>query len=337
MVRHGTMTCTMTTTTTTDRGRLRWWRVFRRWPWPARGATYAARALGVVLVAGLLTAVHLVRDSSPQPTGDGEVPGPEASVEVVRDDYGIPHLYGDSVDDLMRAQGYVHAQERFFEMDVRRHATAGRLAEMFGKPALESDEYVRTMGWRRVAQQELALVTPQTRAALEAYSDGVNAYLDTHSPSEIAVEYTVLNAGGLGYRPEPWTPVDSLAWLKAMAWDLRGNMTDEIDRVLALTGHTARQVRQLYPAYDYDAHAPIVRQGAVVDGVFEQDATGPGTRNPRRPAYTADMRGALARLRAGLAKLPPLLGHGDGLGSNSWVVAGDHTDTGEPLLANDPH
>src|SRR4051794_3414444 len=270
MVRHGTMTCTMTTTTTTDRGRLRWWRVFRRWPWPARGATYAARALGVVLVAGLLTAVHLVRDSFPQTTGDVDVPGLEGSVEVVRDDSGIPQLYGDSVEDLMRAQGYVHAQERFFEMDVRRHATAGRLAEMFGRSALESDEYVRTMGWRRVAEQELALVEPDTRAALDAYADGVNAYLDTHSPTGIAVEYTVLNAGGLGYQPEHWTPVDSISWLKAMAWDLRGNMTDEIDRVLALADHSASQVAELYPPYPWHEHAPIVRQGAVVDGVFEQ-------------------------------------------------------------------
>ncbi|WP_343907107.1 penicillin acylase family protein [Nocardioides aquiterrae] len=310
---------------------------FRGWPRAARVATYVAAGLVVLLIGMLLTAVHLVRQPFPQTTGEIEVPGLTGRVEVVRDDAGIPQVYADSVDDLMRAQGYVHAQERFFEMDVRRHATAGRLAEMFGSAALESDEYVRTMGWRRVAEQELALVSPETRAALTAYADGVNAYLDTHTPSEIAVEYTVLNAGGLGYEPEPWTPVDSLAWLKAMAWDLRGNMTDEIDRVLALAGHSAREVAQLYPPYDYDAHRPIVGQGAVVDGVFEQDATAPGTRNPRRPAYTADMRGALARLRAGLQDLPPLLGHGDGLGSNSWVVSGDHTDTGGPLLANDPH
>ena len=326
MVRHGTMAGDMV-------GGLG----FRGWPRAARIATYLAAGLVVLMVAMLLTAVHLVRQPFPQTSGEIDVPGLAGRVEVVRDDAGIPQLYGDSVEDLMRAQGYVHAQERFFEMDVRRHATAGRLAEMFGEAGLESDEYVRTMGWRRVAEQELALVSPETRAALEAYADGVNAYLDTHTPSEIAVEYTVLNAGGLGYEPEPWTPVDSLAWLKAMAWDLRGNMTDEIDRVLALAGHTAAEVADLYPPYDYAAHQPIVRQGAVVDGVFEQDATGPATRNPRRPAYTADMRGALARLRSGLADLPPLLGHGDGLGSNSWVVSGDHTDTGAPLLANDPH
>ena len=315
----------------------RWWQVFRGLPRMARVTTYVAAGLVVVLVATLVTGVVLVRRPFPQTTGASELPGLAGDVRVVRDEHGIPQLYGDTVDDLMRAQGYVHAQERFFEMDVRRHATAGRLAEMFGKDALESDEYVRTMGWRRVAEQELALVKPETRAALDAYAAGVNAYLHQHSPSEIAVEYTVLNAGGLGYHPEDWSAVDSLAWLKAMAWDLRGNMDDEINRVLALAGHSAAQVAELYPPYPYDEHPPIVDQGAVVDGVFEQDATDVGTRNPQRPAYTAGQRGILTRLRDGLAKMPALLGHGDGIGSNSWVVDGAHSATGEPLLANDPH
>jgi penicillin amidase len=332
MVRHGTMTSTMTEET-----RASWWRTFRGWPRLARIATYVAAILVIALIAASITAVQLVRRPFPQTSGSADLPGLTGSVEVVRDAQGIPQLYGDSLDDLMRAQGYVHAQERFFEMDVRRHATAGRLAEMFGEDALESDKYVRTMGWRRVAEKELALVEPQTRAALDAYAEGVNAYLDSRSPSRVAVEYTVLNAGGLGYRPEHWTPVDSISWLKAMAWDLRGNMTDEIDRALALAQHSAAEVADLYPPYPYDEHAPIVGQGAVVDDVFEQDATAPDTRNPQRPAYTADARDVLARLRGGVEELPSLLGRGDGIGSNSWVVDGEHSETGAPLLANDPH
>ena len=336
MVRHGTMTSTMTDETRPGR-RPHVRQRFLAWPRFARIATYVAGILVILLIAASITAVQLVRRPFPQVSGSADLPGLVGPVDVVRDAHGIPQLYGDSVDDLMRAQGYVHAQERFFEMDVRRHATAGRLAELFGEPALESDEYVRTMGWRRVAEKELALVTPETRAALEAYADGVNAYLDSHSSSQIAVEYTVLNAGGLHYEPEHWTPVDSISWLKAMAWDLRGNMTDEIDRVLALAGHSAAEVAELYPAYPYAEHAPIVSQGAVVDNVFEQDATAPGTRNPQRPAYTADMRDVLTRLRDGIERMPSLLGRGDGIGSNSWVVDGDHSETGAPLLANDPH
>ena len=146
-------------------------------------------------------------------------------------------------------------------MDVRRHATAGRLAELFGEPALESDRFVRTMGWRRIAEQELALIKPETRAALEQYAEGVNAYLEDRTPPTSRSQYTVLNAGGLGYRPEPWTAVDSLAWLKAMAWDLRGNMDDEIDRALSIASVGPDRTEDLYPGYDYDAHQPIVAAG----------------------------------------------------------------------------
>ncbi|MEO6509617.1 MAG: penicillin acylase family protein, partial [Nocardioides sp.] len=233
--------------------------------------------------------------------------------------------------------GYVHAQERFYEMDVRRHITAGRLSEMFGSDTLETDEFIRTLGWRRVAEQELALLKPETRAALEAYAAGVNAYIDTHSPSQMGVEYTVLGLGGLDYRPEPWTPVDSLAWLKAMAWDLKGNLDEEVERALDSQDHTSDQVADLFPPYDYEAHQPIVGQGAVVDGVFEQDATTGGTRNPERPAYTPGQRTQLADLHRVLDDLPAMLGKGNGIGSNSWVVDGAHSTTGEPLLANDPH
>jgi len=314
-----------------------WWQTFRSSPGYVKALVYAVVVLVLILVAVLVTGFALTHRPLPQTTGELEVPGLESEVTVVRDDYGIPQLYGDSVEDLMRAQGYVHAQERFYEMDIRRHLTAGRLSELFGEPALETDELIRTMGWRRVAERELALVGPDTRAALEAYADGVNAYIADRSPGELGFEYTVLGAGGLDYRPEPWTPVDSLAWLKAMAWDLRGNMTDEIDRALTLADHSPEQVRQLYPPYPYDDHAPIVRQGAVVDGVYEQDATGPGTRLPQRPAYTSGARKVLRDLHGLTDRMPALLGRGDGIGSNAWVVDGDHSATGEPLLANDPH
>lgn len=315
----------------------RWWAAFRTWPRSARLTSYAVVGLVLVLLAGLVTVVVLARRPLPQQDGEVALPGLTGEVEVVRDEHGVPQLYGDSVTDLVRAQGYVHAQERFFEMDVRRHATAGRLAEMFGEDAVESDSYVRTMGWRRVAEAELALVRPDTRVALQAYAEGVNAYLDEHSPSDIAVEYAVLNLGGLGYTPEDWTPVDSLAWLKAMAWDLRGNMQDEIDRVLVEAAVGEERMRELYPAYPFDEHEPIVGQGAVVDGVFEQDATRSGTRNPKRPPFTADQRDVLREVGDGLDRLPSYLGRGDGIGSNSWVVDGEHTATGKPLLANDPH
>ncbi|WP_121253589.1 penicillin acylase family protein [Nocardioides ferulae] len=311
------------------------WTAFRTWPRALRGTAYAAVGLVLVLIAALATGVVLVRRPLPQTTGSATLPGLESDVEVVRDAHGIPQLYGDSIEDLMRAQGWVQASERFFEMDVRRHATAGRLAELVGEDAVDSDRLVRTMGWRRVAEEELALVQPQTRAALEAYADGVNAYLDQRSPSELAVEYTLLNLGGLGYRPERWTPVDSLSWLKAMAWDLSGNLTEEVDRALATAAVGARRAGQLDPAHV--EQMPAVGQGVVVDGVFEPEATTGGTRNPQRPGWGAPRTDVLAGVGRALDRMPAWLGRGEGVGSNAWVVSGEHTDSGAPLLANDPH
>src|SRR3546814_18394424 len=107
---------------------------------------------------------------------------------------------------------------------------------------------VRTRGWRRVAERELPILEPETRATLQSYADGVNQYLDNRSNSRIALEYTVLGLGGLDYTPEKWTPVDSLAWLQAMAWDLRGNMEDEIARAMLSVSHTERAVAAPHPS-----------------------------------------------------------------------------------------
>lgn len=311
--------------------------LFRAAPRKLRWSAYLAAALALLMVALLLTTAAFVRRPVPDTDGELELAGLDAEVEVIRDENGIAQIYADTDADLMRAQGFVAAQDRFFEMDVRRHVTAGRLSELFGEEGLETDKYIRTMGWRRVAEDEWALLDTETRDALTAYAEGVNAYLGQNGTSEIAVEYTILGLTGLDYEPEPWEPADSLAWLKAMAWDLRGNMDEEIARVMATLDHTPEEIAELYPAYDMDAHPPIVGTGGVVDEVFEQNATRNSTRNPRRPAYNDETVRALADLQAGLSRLPELLGHGDGIGSNSWVVDGEHSSTGQPMLANDPH
>jgi len=312
-------------------------RRLRNWPASLRWATYVAVALTLLLVLLLVVSAVIVRRSWPQTDGEIEIPGLEGEVEVLRDASGIPQIYAGSLHDLMLAQGFVHAQERFFEMDVRRHATAGRLAELFGEDAVETDRVVRTLGWRQVAEQELTLLEPGTRSLLDAYAEGVNAYLDGRGLSEISLEYALLDLTGLDYSPEDWTAVDSIAWLKAMAWDLKGNLDEEIDRALSVGAVGPDRAEQLFPPYPYDDHPPIVEQGAVVDGVFEQDATGPGTRLPQRPPLGPRVEEALAGVRQVLGDVPALLGEGDGIGSNSWVVGGEHTASGAPILANDPH
>ncbi|MGI8702646.1 MAG: penicillin acylase family protein [Nocardioidaceae bacterium] len=181
-------------------------------------------------------------------------------------------------------------------------------------------------------------MAPATRGYLQSYADGVNAYLLDHDGSRLSLEYAALGLDGLDYTPAPWTPVDSLAWLKAMAWNLGSNYQDEVDRSLASARLLADQIAELYPPYPYDEHRPIVNQGAVVGGTYEQDATPGAPRPPARPTFVvpAALR-AMAAAGSSASGLRNLLGTGDGIGSNAWAVSGAHTASGMPILANDPH
>jgi penicillin amidase len=341
---------------------------------PAKKTSRRARlfviAVVLLLVAGVgygaYWSVGTVRASFPQTTGTLQLEGLSAPVTVKRDGHGIPQIYADSAEDLFRAQGFVHAQDRFWEMDVRRHLTAGRLSEMFGEGQVQTDAFLRTLGWREVAQKEYdTKLSETTKKYLLAYSEGVNAYLAGRSGAELSLEYAALGLVG-DYEPHKWSPVDSVAWLKAMAWDLRGNMRDEIDRALLSSRLTEKQIEALYPDYPYDRNKPIVQDGAVsaLDGSYDPKATAgqggnaaqdgttapgatPGTTTPGAtgPGDTVQggqdaqgVRAQLAALSDSLDAVPALLGpNGDGIGSNSWVVSGRYTTTGKPLLANDPH
>ena len=316
-------------------------RGFRGWPRWGRWSAYGVAALVLVLVATLVAAVVVVRSSFPQTEGNIAVTGLDREVTVLRDGSGIPQVYAATSHDLFYAQGFVQAQDRFFEMDVRRHTTAGRLSEMFGAGTLAIDETIRTMGWRRVAEQELSRLAPDTQSYLQAYSDGVNAYLHDHTPTQISLEYTLLGLTGLDYRVEDWSPVDSVAWLKAMAWDLRGNMDEEIQRGLLSATRTPKEIATLFPPYPYSRHRPIVDRGAVVHGVFRQDASAGSSHQAARPPLGPAAQRALRRVDRALHGMPQMLGGaqsgGDGIGSNAWVVDGAHSTTGKPILANDPH
>ena len=143
-------------------------------------------ALVVVLVAilavtGLL--VWVTARAFPQTSGTATVPGLSADVTVVRDATGIAHITADTTHDLFVAQGYVHASERMWQMEVWRHISAGRLAEVFGAGQLDTDKFIRTLGWRVAAQRDLDAVGPEARAVLDAYTEGVNAWLDGHRGS----------------------------------------------------------------------------------------------------------------------------------------------------------
>jgi penicillin amidase len=271
-----------------------------------RIASWTLAVLLALALVGSVTAVWAVRH--PFPTHDGELSldGLTAPVTVYRDGHGIPQVYAETVEDLFRAQGYLHAQDRFWEMDFRRHVTSGRLAEWFGSGQVETDAFLRTLGWRRVAAAEWEAASADTRRYLTAYAEGVNVWIAaTGGPAETgrkSLAYRLLGLQSSGYEVAPWDPVDSLAWLKAMAWDLRTNVELELERAhLLAAGLTREQVEQLFPAYPYEQQPPILTGGA-------------GGSLGQRPA-------------AGDA----------GIGSNSWVVGGEHTESGAPILVNDPH
>jgi len=271
---------------------------------------------------------YSVHRSFPQTEGTIQIEALSGTVEVVRDSMGIPHIYADSSEDLMMAQGYVHAQDRFYQMDFWRHISSGTLSEMFGSSQLETDTFLRTMGWSRQAEYEYSVESDEVRSLLEAYAAGVNAYLAAQSPSDLSFEYSIIEITNHNYTPEPWTPAQSLAWGKVMAWDLGGNHGAEIGRALALGVLPAERVEQLYPRYPGDRHPYIVESDQSAATAIEAMAISPEAFQAplRSAAYAID---ALNRIAGG--------GLETGIGSNSWAVSGEHTDTGMPLLMNDPH
>jgi penicillin G amidase len=331
--------------------------------WVRRIAAVLAVVVAVAVVAVTVSGVVAARRSFPEVTGTVVLAGLSGPVTVERDPEGVPTIIASDARDLFMAQGFVHAQDRFWEMDFRRHVTSGRLSELFGASSLGTDRFIRTLGWRRVAEQEVALLDEPTRLMLEAYADGVNAWLQGRRGSALSFEHALLPLTGAGgYRPEPWTPTDSLAWLKAMAWDLRSNMETELERgrLIGTDLGRGRSWEDLYPGFDARTYPTILPWGgAVVDGRFvpasgdEVRPTGvPATALPASGAeadgavdalgVTADRAGvdaALAATQLALASAPQLLGDGSGpgIGSNSWAIAPERSATGGALLANDPH
>lgn len=296
--------------------------------------------IGGILILSLLLAYfnfiwvpQVARLSFPQIEGRLQVQGLDGPVDIYRDRMGIPHIFASTTHDLFFAQGYVHAQDRFWQMDFWRHIGSGRLAEMFGAGQVRTDAFLRTLGWRQIAEEEYARLGPESRAILDAYAEGVNAYIAGREPRELSLEYAILLALiNRNYTVEPWTPIHSLTWGKAMAWDLRGNMDAEIERAVLLKTLTAQQVEELFPPYPED-HPRIVPHIGVLGARSESEKVG-------LPQEYLDTLKAVpwGSLSEPVAALDTLLGAGGlSLGSNSWAVSGTRTATGKPLLANDPH
>jgi penicillin amidase len=154
-------------------------------------------------------------NSFPQIDGQIELDGLIAPVDIYRDQMGIAHIFASTAHDLFFAQGYVHAQERFWQMDFYRHVGEGRTAEMFGKTSVDSDKFLTTLGWRPTTAKEYESFSGTAKTILESYADGVNAYLQAHHAEAVSLEYAILGLLSPKYQIEPWTPLHTLAWTKA--------------------------------------------------------------------------------------------------------------------------
>ena len=238
----------------------------------------------------------------PPTEGELTLDGLVSEVKVVRDRWGVPHIYATNDWDLFFAQGYVHAQDRLFQMDIARRLALGRLSEIFGEMALETDRMVRTFGFNRIARAEWQAFPADLRDLLEAYAAGVNAFL-TAEAEHLEVAFSLLR-----YTPEPWQPVDSLAIVRLMVWELSHGWQGELVR-----GELAEAVGPEHAA-DWEPHYPETNPLTLPEGIeFNR----------------LDPDGRLHRAEG------PFLRRGQG--SNVWAVAASRSATGAPVLANDMH
>lgn len=255
------------------------------------------------LVAVALAAAWLwIGRSLPELDGEVRAAGIAAPAEVLRDADGVPHVFAKSERDAWFAMGYIHAQDRLWQMEFQRRVAQGRLSEFLGERAYDTDRLMRTLGIARQAERIVARLDRDTVANLEAYAAGVNAFLA--ADPVLPIEFQVFRIA-----PDKWKAADSVAWLLVMAWDLSANWRTELARM--------RFAAKLGPARAAEIIAPY----------------------PGDPPWTPpDMGRLYAQVEnsadALLAAYPPFEG---AVGSNNWAVAPGRSATGKPLLANDPH
>ncbi len=286
------------------------------------GRNFAVFLIFTLLVGAVLAAaggVLWLRTSLPQTSGEIILRGPDEAVEIRRDARGVPLIRAASARDAYFALGFVHAQDRLFQMDMMRRAGAGRLAEVLGEALLAHDREMRLLGLYRLAERSLAYLSPEVGAALASYSAGVNAYLDNHKGA-LPPEFMAL-----GYRPEAWRPADSLVWCRHMAFKLSGNRNQEMLRARLSDRLSPEQIEALWPPYPEDAAVGVSGRKTGI-GVKEPAST-------HASLIPSIYRGlALDALWRALPAAAETYG-----ASNNWVLSGSHTRSGKPILANDPH
>ena len=257
---------------------------------------------GILLLSAAGSVFLMLWASLPQTTGNLVLPGLERPVRVMRDSHGIPSIQAANRHDLYMALGFVHAQDRLFQMDMQRRLGAGRLSEAVGNTALATDKFMRTLGLYRHAAASVNAASSEFRVVLEAYSAGINAFL--HSGRTLPIEFTVLR-----YRPEDWSPADSLVLGKVLELQHTGNYRRELLYARMAQILPADAIGKLFPDYPNDAPVTLKELASLTDAPWLNSLIAALPQNDRSPQRA----------------------------SNNWVVDGAHSVTGKPLLANDPH
>jgi len=288
----------------------------------------------VALVAvGLVLGLDRVRTGPDLPAGTAAVPGLRAEVEVLWDSLGIPHIFAGTIEDAYRAQGMVHARDRLWQMEFFRRVAAGRLSEVLGEATLDSDRFLRTLGMGRVAERAVGTLDSETREYLEAYTEGVNHAIE-HWRGPLPPEFLVLR-----FRPEPFTIEDALAIERIMAWDLTsyGKDLNEASLIAALPPELYARVRTADPPGGTTILGGLRGLGSPTEPAHGAGASMEPEVSPPASALSGSLPQLLAAARAPEA-LPPLLNAASASrASNAWVVGGERSASGSPLVANDMH
>lgn len=287
--------------------------------------------LGLAALGAGALGVYVYRS---HPAMDGELvaPGLQRAVKLSRDGSDVTHIDAASERDAWFALGYVHAQERGWQLEFNRRVMHGELSEILGEATLETDKLLRTLGIVEAAKRQLAALPPEARTAVQAYADGIGAF-HASSPQALSPEFHMLGTRPGGSAGVAWTAADSVGWSLMMALDLGGNWGNEFARFSALQVLDTRALWQLLPPYPGErpvASADLARRYADW-GVYRKT-----TAHSQAPASThlAVSDSPLAQWAQDFANN---LGTVDGKGSNNWVLSGGRTASGKPIVANDPH
>jgi len=286
----------------------------------------------VLLVLAVTAGGYLyLRQSLPDFDASQTVKGLTADVDIVRDADAIPHIFAANKRDGLFGLGYVHAQDRLWQMEFQRRVGFGRLSEIFGAVTIPQDRFLRTIGFGRAARSAWTHLPADAREQIDAYVAGVNAFISTHHGRALPPEFSLLR-----FEPEPFTPEDVMVWVKMMAWDLSGNYSSELLRHDLLAAIGPERMAQLMPPYPADGLSILNDQS----GPVHTHDSARGTQSDVHTAMASAWPSFEQMIQGGHPLVADFILGGarhEAIGSNNWVVDGSLTATGKPLLANDPH